>query len=217
MTNPIDSIKKMLIDLGTRMSTAQTVYDSRYTKLISPNAGSDYPQTDRGLLSPQSGVASLPQITPSPTPTPPVPTPTPIPSTPPSLAPHYVDASKKYGFPVNYLTAKGQAESSWVEDIINGKIKSPAGATGVAQFTPITLKELKNAGYPDFDPNNPAEAIPAAAFYLSNILSKQIGTNDPIELLKAYNAGGGNYRKYKGNIPFKETKDYIKKIQDLVK
>lgn len=154
------------------------------------------------------------KVVPTPTPTP-MPTPTPIPQTPKEYIEPITKASEEYGVPSNILSANLYVESSFDPDVISGNKKSPKGAVGIAQFTPIALEELKRLGYKEIDPTKPEEAIPASAFFLSKI-KDQIGNDDWLEAIKAYNAGVGNYKKYRGNIPFVETKRHIEKIKNVL-
>ena len=139
-----------------------------------------------------------------------------IPQTPEFLKKAIHSASSKYNIPSKILSAQGFAESGYRPEVMSGKQKSSAGAIGAFQFMPNTLQELKRLGYPDFDPTDPEQSAHAAAFYLRTIADRTTGGNIN-ESLKAYNAGEGNYRKYKGDIPFNETKNYVKKITDLAK
>lgn len=159
----------------------------------------------------------LPTATPTPVPTA---IPTPLPITPKQYVDPIMAASKKYDIPANFLSAQLFTESSYNPDVISGKKKSKAGAQGIAQLMPETIKELERLKYGTVDPFDPEQAIPAAAFYMDQ-MRKQTGRKgtsleDWIEAAKAYNAGAGNYRKYKGDIPFEETKKYTEKIIKLL-
>ena len=80
---------------------------------------------------------------------------------------------------------------------------SPAGAQGVAQFMPKTAawRGLTN-------PFDPIEAITKSAELLRD-LRTQFGN---LVTAAAYNAGPGAVEKYKGVPPFRETLDYINRI-----
>jgi len=128
------------------------------------------------------------------------------------------NASKKYGVPFPFLASVLQHESmSWNPNVISGKIKSPKGALGVAQFMPDTASWIQGKNrYGKFDPFNPEEAIPAAAYYLS-YLKDSLNAPDWYGAIAAYNAGPGNYRAYKGDLSgFPETKLYLEIVRDLV-
>lgn len=114
-------------------------------------------------------------------------------STPKQYAKVISDAAKKYGVDPLVLSALLRQESQFDPTAV-----SPAGAKGIAQFTPIARRELENQGFGRFDPNNPEQAIPAAAFFL-NFLGGQLDKQGPPEerLLRAvaaYNAGPGTIK-----------------------
>lgn len=110
-------------------------------------------------------------------------------------------AEREYGIPDNILTKVIYQESRFRQDIISGKTKSGAGATGIAQFMPATAKEL------GLDPLDPVQSIDKAGAYLSG-LYRQFG--DWSKAVAAYNWGAGNVaRKGLKSAPT-ETVDYVK-------
>lgn len=113
-------------------------------------------------------------------------------------------ASKETGISTSILSGLLKHESmGFNPDVIEGRIVSPAGAQGIAQFMPTTAQGL------GIDPFNVEEAILGAAKYLRAKLN-EFGSMD--KALAAYNAGSGNVRKYGGIPPFRETQNYVKNI-----
>ncbi|MEM3335460.1 MAG: lytic transglycosylase domain-containing protein [Thermoplasmata archaeon] len=143
---------------------------------------------------------------PTPTPTK-IPTPTVTPPPDKGALPYYQNINKyakEYNVPQNVFYRMLKRESmNFNPKVINGEIKSPVGALGIAQFMPETAKWL------GVDPLNPEDAIRGAAKYL-DWLYKQLG--DWKLAVAAYNAGIGNVQKYGGIPPFKETQDYVKTV-----
>ncbi|MCF9034025.1 lytic transglycosylase domain-containing protein [Acinetobacter nectaris] len=109
-------------------------------------------------------------------------------------------SAQKNGIPAGLIKAIMHTESGF-----NIHATSPVGAQGLMQLMPATAKRfhVKNS----YDPN---ENIHGAAQYLSTLL-KRFNGNTPL-VLAAYNAGEGNVQKYGGVPPFRETKDYIKRV-----
>ena len=110
-------------------------------------------------------------------------------------------ASKKYNVPVNLLKSIGYCESSF-----NPNATSHCGAQGIMQLMPATARELGVA-----DAYDPEQNIMGGAKYISGLLKKYDGNTTLA--LAAYNAGSGNVAKYGGVPPFKETQNYVVKVQ----
>jgi soluble lytic murein transglycosylase-like protein len=110
------------------------------------------------------------------------------------------EAAATYGLDVNLIRAVMRAESSF-----NPLVVSPAGAQGLMQIMPALAQELGVT-----DPFDPRQNIMAGARYLRQLLDAHKGN---VKLtLASYNAGPGNVARYKGIPPFRETRDYVKKI-----
>jgi hypothetical protein len=118
-------------------------------------------------------------------------------------------AAAQYGVPADHLARLLRQESGFRPEVIDGRVKSSAGAEGIGQFMPGTAKEL------GVDPLNPESAIPGSARYLSQ-LQKQFGGNLE-HATAAYNYGPGNVQKWLagGGDPSRlpaETQAYLKAV-----
>jgi soluble lytic murein transglycosylase-like protein len=106
-----------------------------------------------------------------------------------------------------------------VESNFNVNAVSRVGAMGLGQLMPGTAQGLGVA-----DPWHPDQNLEGATRLLRGHLSR-VGAGNPLVqpptweqirlALACYNAGAGAVRKYKGVPPYRETKNYIKKIGRL--
>lgn len=108
-------------------------------------------------------------------------------------------AADRYGLPRWLVRSVMAAESGNATAAV-----SPKGAIGLMQLMPETAREL-NA-----DPTDPAQNADAGARYLRDLLLKYDGRL--WHALAAYNAGPGAVEKYNGIPPYRETIDYIRRI-----
>jgi soluble lytic murein transglycosylase-like protein len=131
------------------------------------------------------------------------PDPSPTPEAPASPYERFIqEASALYDVSADLVRAVIQTESNF-----NPRAVSGAGARGLMQLTPVTLRELKMT----IDPFNPRENILAGTRYLGMMLDRHDG-NVPLALA-SYNAGPTAVRRHRGIPPFKETRGYVKKVQ----
>lgn len=94
-------------------------------------------------------------------------------------------------------------ESRFRPEIIDGRKRSTAGASGIAQFMPATA-----AGF-GIDPTDPSQAIPAAARYLRSLYDR-FGSWP--QALAGYNWGQGNVARRGIEAAPLETRRYVAEI-----
>jgi soluble lytic murein transglycosylase-like protein len=116
-----------------------------------------------------------------------------------------LEAAEKYSLDPHMIKAVMQAESAF-----NALAISPVGAVGLMQLMPEVAAELGAA-----DPLDPRQNIMAGSRHLRQLLNSHRGN---VKLaLASYNAGPGNVAKYRGMPPFKETRNYVKKVTALLR
>ena len=132
--------------------------------------------------------------------------PEPVAGTPPAASPlELADAAAdKYGLPRSLVRSVMAAESGFQKDAV-----SPKGAIGLMQLMPGTAQVL-NA-----DPHDPAQNVDAGTRYLRDLLLKYDGKL--WHALAAYNAGPGAVDKYHAVPPYRETVNYVKRIDSRYK
>lgn len=110
------------------------------------------------------------------------------------------EAEERYALPENLLVRLLEQESHYRPEIIDGRVASPAGAQGIAQFMPATAAEFR------INPLDPWQSIDAAGKYLAQLYARFGNWPDA---LAAYNWGMGNVsRKGRGAAPL-ETRNYV--------
>ena len=112
-------------------------------------------------------------------------------------------AAKKTGVEDAMLRAFAHAESGF-----DAKATSSKGAQGVMQLMPEVARE-----YAVRDPYSPAESFDGGARHLKLLMRRYKGDLDLVAA--AYNAGIGTVTQYKGVPPYRETIDYVAKVQAL--
>jgi soluble lytic murein transglycosylase-like protein len=139
--------------------------------------------------------AALPLVAPQATP----PVLAPAPAAAPSPGELADAAADKYGLPRQLVRSVMAAESAE-----NPLAVSPIGAVGLMQLMPSTAKTLSA------DPYDPAQNVDAGARYLRDLLVQYDG--HLWHALAAYNAGPGAVAKYNGVPPYRETIDYVLRV-----
>jgi soluble lytic murein transglycosylase-like protein len=108
-------------------------------------------------------------------------------------------AADRYGLPRGLVRSVMSAESANRPNAV-----SPKGAIGLMQLMPATAKAL------GVDPHDPAQNVDAGTRYLRDLLL--LYDYRLWHALAAYNAGAGAVQKYKGIPPYRETVNYVNRI-----
>ena len=107
-------------------------------------------------------------------------------------------AAIKHNIPPDIFEKLVTVESGW-----NAEAVSPKGAIGLAQLMPFTAREM------GVDPTDPRQNLDGGARYLA-IQHRRFG--DWKLALAAYNAGPEAVVKFGGVPPYRETRNYVRKI-----
>jgi soluble lytic murein transglycosylase-like protein len=99
------------------------------------------------------------------------------------------------------------AEVVRVESAFDSAAVSAKGARGLMQLMPATARRF---GLPERRLFDPASNLEAGTRYLRWLLDRFEG--DVVRALAAYNAGEGTVDRYGGVPPFRETRDYLRRI-----
>jgi soluble lytic murein transglycosylase-like protein len=108
-------------------------------------------------------------------------------------------AADRYGLPRLLVRSVMANESAFQSGAL-----SPKGAIGLMQLMPETARDL------GADPRDPVQNVDAGTRYLRDLLQRYHGLL--WHALAAYNAGPGAVDRYHSVPPYRETVNYIKRI-----
>ncbi len=115
--------------------------------------------------------------------------------------------AERQGVPLSLVQGIVETESGGAFNAIGPKTKSGDRAYGPMQLMGATSKDL-GVNRMDWKDN-----IRGGVKYLGQLTQR---FQDPTLVMAAYNAGPGNVKKYGGVPPFKETQNYVQKVQSFM-
>jgi len=183
---------------GGRLRVDRHEVDGAKVKLYNSTGSFEMPASNVVAFEPDGAPPPAPPK-PAEPPAPPAIEPAAPPPTPLELADAAAD---KYGLPRLLVRSVMAAESANRSDAI-----SPKGAIGLMQLMPDTAQLL------GADPYDPAQNVDAGVRYLRDLLLRYNG--GLFHALAAYNAGPGAVDKYQGVPPYRETINYVVRINRL--
>jgi len=110
------------------------------------------------------------------------------------------EASNKQGVDSDFIHSVIKQESAG-----NTAAVSRTGARGLMQLMPATALQLGVV-----DSFSPEQNVHGGTRYLRELLERYNG--DAIKALAAYNAGPGAVDRYKGVPPYRETRQYVRRV-----
>jgi hypothetical protein len=110
-------------------------------------------------------------------------------------------AAKEHKVDPAFIAAVIRAESNGVSTAVSRK-----GARGLMQLMPATARRLGVRS-----PFDPKENIRGGTAYLAE-LAARYGDTRPDLVLAAYNAGEHAVEEYKGVPPYRETREYVRRV-----
>ena len=124
--------------------------------------------------------------------------------------PFVVEASTRFGIPVDWIDRVIRSESGALTTIAGKPIRSKAGAMGLMQLMPTTWATVRDAEHLGLNPDDPHDNIIAGTAYLRT-MADRFGYPG---MFAAYNAGPERYAAYlAGRSPLpKETIAYLRGI-----
>src|SRR5262245_40499786 len=111
-----------------------------------------------------------------------------------------IEAARRHGLDPALVLAVIRVESDFKTDAL-----SPKGAQGLMQPMPATAASLGVT-----NPFDAAANLEGGARHLRSLLSQYRG--DLNKALAAYNAGAGAVDRYRGVPPYRETRDYLRRV-----
>ena len=123
-----------------------------------------------------------------------------VPATP--FAEEIVAAARRYDVNPAVVAAVTRVESAF-----DPRARSHKGARGLMQLMPATAARF-GVGVEEL--YTPARNLEAGVRYLRFLRDRF--RDDPVRVFAAYNAGEGAVERYGGVPPYRETRDYVKKV-----